>query len=263
MQRAVSVVILYRLVAVLLMFCGAISHAAASPSAIKICYEPWAPYIFEDHDGEMSGIAVELMDAALNDLGLTATYEELPFKRCVSEVQSGASDVAMPVTEGRNYLLHSQTVFAHWTLAAIIPESISIEEPVTLEKLNDFSVLIISGYVYPDNITRWAETHPDITEITYSADGEGMVPFRMLEFGRADVFIEDNFWSANLIRDHDLALRVLEPALGSAVSVAGYRTALAGLRDDIDRALESRGQPFRDALFKKYTGYAESFFSGQ
>ena len=88
---------------------------------------------------------------------------------------------------------------------------------MTLEKLDDLSVLIISGYVYP----------------------------------------------ANLIQDHDLALRVLEPALGSSVSVAGYRNELAGLRDDIDRVLASRGQAFRDELFKKYTGYAESFFSGQ
>ena len=172
MQRAVSVVTLYRVVAVLLMFCGAISHAAASPSTIKICYEPWDPYIFEDHQGEMRGIAVELMNAALNDLGLIAAYEELPFKRCISEVQSGASDIAVPITEGRDKLLHSRTIFAHWTLAAIVPESLSIEGPVTLEKLDDLSVLIISGYVYPDNITRWAETHQDIVEITYSADGE-------------------------------------------------------------------------------------------
>jgi polar amino acid transport system substrate-binding protein len=263
MPCAVSVVIRYGVVVLLLVLFGTISHAVASSSMIKICYEPWDPYIFKDHHGEMRGIAVELMNAALSDLGLIATYEELPFKRCVSEVQSDASDVAMTVTEGRTYLLHSRTVFAHWTLAAIVPESTSIAEPVTLEKLDNRSVLIISGYVYPDNITRWAETHQDITEITYSADGEGMVPFRMLEFGRADVFIEDNFWSANLIQDHDLALRVLEPALGSAVSVAGYRNELAGLRDDIDRVLESRGQAFRDALFKKYTGYPESFFSGQ
>jgi polar amino acid transport system substrate-binding protein len=263
MPCAVSVVIRCGVAALLLVLFGTISHAAAPSSMIKICYEPWNPYIFKDHHGEMRGIAVELMNAALNDLGLIATYEELPFKRCVSEIQSGASDVAMTVTEGRTYLLHSRTVFAHWTLAAIVPESTSIEEPVTLEKLDNLSVLIISGYVYPDNIRRWAETHQDITEITYSADGEGMVPFRMLEFGRADVFIEDNFWSANLIQDHDLALRVLEPTLGSAVSVAGYRNELAGLRDDIDRVLESRGQAFRDALFKKYTGYPESFFSGQ
>ena len=263
MQRAVSVVIHYGVIAVLLVLYGTLSHAAAPSSKIKICYEPWDPYIFKDHQGEMRGIAVELMNAALNDLGLIAAYEELPFKRCISEVQSGASDIAVPITEGRDKLLHSRTIFAHWTLAAIVPESLSIEGPVTLEKLDDLSVLIISGYVYPDNITRWAETHEDITEITYSADGEGMVPFRMLEFGRADAFIEDNFWSANLIKDHDLALRVLEPALGSSVSVAGYRNELAGLRDDIDRVLASRGQAFRDELFKKYTGYAESFFSGQ
>lgn len=263
MQRAASVVIHYGVVAVLLVFFGTISHAATPSSTIKICYEPWDPYIFKDHQGEMRGIAVELMNTALNDLDLNATYEELPFKRCISEVLSGASDIAVPITEGREKLLHSRTVFAHWTLAAIVPESVSIEGPVTLEKLDAHSILVISGYVYPDNIMRWAETHKDITEITYSADGEGLVPFRMLEFGRADVFIEDNFWSANLIRDHDLALRVLEPALGSAVSVAGYRRELSGLRDDIDRVLASRGQPFRDELFKKYTGYAESFFSGQ
>ncbi|WP_083797655.1 substrate-binding periplasmic protein [Marinobacter algicola] len=263
MQRAVTVVVPYSIVVALLVLLGTISHAAAPSSTIKICYEPWDPYIFRDDQGQMRGIAVELMNAALSDLELDAAYEELPFKRCVSEVQSGASDIAMPVTEGRNYLSHSRTVFAHWTLAAIVPQSLTIEEPVTLQKLNDLSVLIISGYVYPDNITRWAETHQDITEITYSADGEGMVPFRMLEFGRADVFIEDNFWSANLIQDHNLALRVMEPALGSDVSVAGYRNELTGLRDDIDRVLEAKGQAFRDTLFKKYTGYTESFFSGQ
>lgn len=263
MQRAVSVFILCGVVGLLTILFGMPSQAAVPSSEVRICYESWAPYIYRSQEGEIRGIAVELMNAALSDLDLVATYEELPFKRCVSEVQSGKSDIALPVTEGRDYLLHSRTVFAHWTLAAIVPESLSIEEPVSLEKLNDLGVLIISGYVYPANIRRWAENHPNVTEITYSADGEGMVPFRMLEFGRADVFIEDNFWSTNMIQNHDLALRVLEPALGSAVSVAGYRNELAGLRDRIDRALDSKGQRFRNVLFKKYTGYTESFFSGQ
>ena len=60
MQRAVSVVIHYGVIAVLLVLYGTLSHAAAPSSKIKICYEPWDPYIFKDHQGEMRGIAVEL-----------------------------------------------------------------------------------------------------------------------------------------------------------------------------------------------------------
>lgn len=240
-----------------------VSPASASPSVLNVCYEPWEPYVFKDSDGQLRGIAVELFDTALSKLGLTARYEELPFKRCISEVRDGLRDVAMPITGGRENLVDSQTVFAYWTLAAIVPKSSPLESPVTLDALNELSVIIIDGYEYPKKITSWAEDHPRLVEVTYSADGAGMVPYRMLEFGRADVFIEDNYWSANLIEANGLDLKVLDPALDSIISVAGYRRELAGLRDRIDLAVRGLGQTFRDDLFISYTGFPEAFFSGR
>lgn len=263
MQRAVKAVSVCRFLALVLAFVATGSRGAEPASVVQVCYETWDPYIFKDDSGKLQGIAIELMNTALDELGLVASYEELPFKRCIADVRAGVEDIAIPVTEGRGYLLHSQTAFAHWTLAAIVPDSLAISSPISLDALNDLSVIMISGYEYPDHISQWAKSHPDIAEVTYSADGQGLVPFRMLEFGRADVFIEDSFWSAQLIETHDLNLRVLEPALDSAISVAGYRAELAGLRDDIDRVLRARGQSFRDALFIKYTGHPESYFSGQ
>lgn len=263
MQQVVKAVTVCRFLGLVLAFVATGSFGAESSSTVRVCYETWDPYTFRDDAGEMHGIAVELLNTALDELGHVARYEELPFKRCLAEVRAGTADIAMPVIRGRGYLSHSQTVFAHWTLAAIVPQSLAINGPINLNTLNDFSVILISGYQYPENISRWAGSHSDIAEVTYSADGEGLVPFRMLEFGRADVFIEDNFWSAKLIEDHNLPLRVMEPALGSAINVAGYHEELADLRDGVDRVLETRGQAFRDALFMKYTGHPESYFFSQ
>lgn len=239
------------------------SPATADVEVLTICYEPWEPYIYKDDSGEVLGVAVELMNEALAELGYKAKYKEMPFRRCVSSVRNDHSDIAMPITAGKNDIHDSSTVFAHWTLAAIVPADSPLKSPVSLAQLMDERVIIIDGYDYPPKITRWFESHPSVVEVSYSSDGSGLVPFNMLELKRADVFVEDNYWSENLIQEEGFDLRVLEPALDSAISVAGFRPGLAELRDNVDRVLAERGQAFRNQLFQKYTGHTESYFSGQ
>jgi polar amino acid transport system substrate-binding protein len=252
------------LVICIIAMAGVSVHAAnEEPSVVKVCYEAWAPYIFRNENGQIQGISVELLDSALAVQGLSTDYKELPFKRCIADIHKGEFDIAIPISTGHGQLHDTDTVFAYWTLSAIVPEDSEFESPVSLAGLLDATVILISGYSYPEKMTRWAASHPRIIRVTYSSDGQGLVPFHMLDYGRADVFIEDKYWSEKLIEQNGLSLKVLEPALDSAISVAGFRPELEGLRDRVDEYLQTRSQDFRDSLFLKYTGFPEAYFSGQ
>ncbi len=120
--------------------------------------------------------------------------------------------------------------------------------------------MLIDGYLYPPQLLQWLTENTHLTYINYGADDSGLIPFRMIEFRRADVFIEDMPWSRMFISTNNLDLQVLSPPLAVAPNVIGYRKGLAELRDQIDDSLKKRGQSFRDKLFLKYSGQPEAAF---
>lgn len=235
---------------------------APKAETIKVCYETWKPYIFADGQGRVTGIDHDLLSAAAKDLGHQIEYVAQPFKRCLAEVRAGRMDIVLSVSRGKKGILESSVVSAYWILSAIVRLDSALTEPVPLENLRGKKVLLIDGYIYPSKLKQWLADNARIIKVNYGAGDNSLIPFRMIEFKRADVFIEDTLWSRTLISKNRLKLQVLAPPLAVEPSVMGYREGLAELRDQIDNNLIKRGQPFRDKLFLKYTGQTEAAFSG-
>lgn len=241
-----------------------LSFGFQAPKAeiIKVCYETWKPYIFVNDQGHVSGIGHDLLSAAAIDLGHEVTYIAQPFKRCLAEVRAGRMDILLSVSKGKERVVESSTVSAYWALSAIVRLDPLLTEPVSPEQLSGKRVLLIDGYLYPPTLHEWLLKNTRITYVNYGADDAGLIPFRMIEFKRADVFIEDMSWSRTIISKSMLKLRVLAPPLAVVPNVIGYRKGLTELRNQIDDNLKKRGQSFRDKLLLKYTGQSEAAFSG-
>jgi ABC-type amino acid transport substrate-binding protein len=227
-----------------------------------VCYEAWEPYIFVNDQGQISGIDYDLLSAAAKYLGYTVTYNKQPYKRCLAEARAGRADIVLSISKGKPGTLQSSVVSAYWILAAIVPANSPLETPVSLENLRGKRVLLIDGYIYPPKLRQWFADNSHIIYANYGADDSSLIPFRMLEFKRADVFIEDLPWSRKFISDNDLKLRVLAPPLAIVPNYMGFRKGRAELRDQIDDFLARQGQGFRDELFLKYRGQPEATFSG-
>jgi polar amino acid transport system substrate-binding protein len=67
---------------------------AAEPCALRVGWEPYAPYTFADDKGEATGADIDLIEAIADEIGCSVTTVELPWARIVKEVEQGTLDVS-------------------------------------------------------------------------------------------------------------------------------------------------------------------------
>jgi polar amino acid transport system substrate-binding protein len=70
------------------------SVAAAEPCALRVGWEPYAPYTFAGEDGQVTGIDVDLLNAIAEAIGCTVGFTQMPWARIIREVETGTLDIA-------------------------------------------------------------------------------------------------------------------------------------------------------------------------
>lgn len=76
--------------------------AHAEPKPINLCFNNYPPYAVGDEDGASShaeGIKVNIARAVFKELKIPLNISILPFARCLSMVESGAMDGALPLSK--------------------------------------------------------------------------------------------------------------------------------------------------------------------
>jgi polar amino acid transport system substrate-binding protein len=68
--------------------------AAEPPCALRVGWEPYAPYTYADGAGQVTGADIELIRALAIEAGCTLEFAELPWARILREVESGTLDVS-------------------------------------------------------------------------------------------------------------------------------------------------------------------------
>jgi polar amino acid transport system substrate-binding protein len=71
--------------------CGS---AAEEPCALRVGWEPYAPYTYADDAGAVTGADIELIRALAAEVGCTLAFAELPWARILREVENGTLDVS-------------------------------------------------------------------------------------------------------------------------------------------------------------------------
>ncbi|MEM7022344.1 MAG: transporter substrate-binding domain-containing protein [Pseudomonadota bacterium] len=78
-----------------LLAAALMTQAAADDSCeLKVGWEPYAPYTFSGDDGQATGIDIDLIRAAGEEVGCTTEFQEMPWARILREVEQGTLDVA-------------------------------------------------------------------------------------------------------------------------------------------------------------------------
>lgn len=191
---------------------------------IKFCFEPWRPFVYLDETGTPAGIQVDITSEALDRVGLTASLEELPYRRCLAQVEAGRYD-AMLLTGGEENLIGSTEYSVVWQVGVIVHESYPAD---VFESFEDFSgtVLgIVDGYGYPEAIETF-----EGWEREYAVDAATNV--RKVSGQRIDLTVDDVPWALWYAKDYGLNIKVLEPL------VAGFpQYAMWNKRRDTFRVL--------------------------
>lgn len=136
-------------VAGLMLACAACAQAMAP---IRIGAEDdWAPFS-SAKDGQLRGMAVELVQAIFDEAGLAVELVPLPYARCMDETKRGrlaACFNTLPDASLRkDYVFHAKPLFTDemWVLA----RTASLARGMTARNLSGKQVIVTHGYTYGD-----------------------------------------------------------------------------------------------------------------
>ncbi|WP_147818705.1 substrate-binding periplasmic protein [Salidesulfovibrio onnuriiensis] len=166
--------------AALLLLAGTV--CAQGPVTLAI--NTWPPYI--EKDSRTRGLATEIVLAALEEAGIQAKIEIVPWARALDGVRHGRFTASFPwydTPERRTYalftspILHSRNVFFYRR---------DRHEKVNYEKLTDlhgYSIAGMLGYFYEQ---EFAEAELNVLYVKNSK-----IAFTMLQAGRVDLVPQD------------------------------------------------------------------------
>ena len=113
--------------------------------------DDWAPFS-SAKDGELQGLAVELVQAIFAEAGIAIELVPLPYARCMDEAKrgrlAGCFDTLPDASLRKDYLFHAKPLFtdAPWILA----RADSPAEHLTVQGLTGKRVIVTHGYTYGD-----------------------------------------------------------------------------------------------------------------
>jgi polar amino acid transport system substrate-binding protein len=233
---------------------GATPPAHAEP--VEACFEEWLPFIEQTGDGA-TGPMAEAVRAALGNAGHTVSFTAMPFARCVFETKAGRADIALTVGDSAKLDLGRHPL-AFWSIGAVVREDDPLDAFRDMDQFDGRRLLLTEPFSYPDAIMRHRDDWASVQRITLNA-GDGLQeytrPFKMLEIGRADVFLDDSFWAARIIRKSDVAVRLLQPPVFVQPTYAGYAPGRDALRAALEAELARlRDEGTLDRLYKDSMG---------
>lgn len=203
---------------------------------IKFCFEYWRPFSYLDDTGTPAGIQIDITSEALARAGFTASFEQLPYLRCMAQVEAGQYD-AMLLTSDEKTLVGSTEYSVLWQIGVIVHDAYP---EAVFESLDDFSgriIGVVDGYEYPEAIEAF-----EGWEREFAIDAETNV--RKVAGQRIDLTIDDVPWARWYANDNGLTVKVLDPLVAGYPQYAMWnerRDTLRALHDDALAAVLADG----------------------
>lgn len=230
---------------------------ARAQDMLRACFTDWPPYSWTDAQGRADGISVEILQLAAQRAGLTASFVEMPWKRCLTEVELGRLDLAMDGAPRAEYVVGRQSyVTSHYVFWVRSDDYLQGgSDPV---RLDGRRISLIQGWWYPPAL-RAAAPQLDVVEL----DSEES-QLRGLMLGRQDAAYGELITMRGKAEKLGLAVRPLLPA---HISVQFYPLVHRG-RADLARRLDAalgamRGDGEIDAVYLRRLGIGFSDLARQ
>ncbi len=163
--------------------------ACLSPLALgerlRLVSDDWAPYIYQ-HDGQPRGIDYEVTTEVLKRLGVEVEWQFLPWKRCLSMLETGQADGALDIfhsAERDATLLYPSEPLSDVEFVMFYAN----ERPHpfnTLEQLKGLTICTSPGYLYSPDFSQ-SDLFTREPAPTHEAN------FGKLVRGRIDLLITD------------------------------------------------------------------------
>jgi len=224
------------------------SLAEVTAPPVRFCFNNWVPYAVADDTG-IHGITVAVLTEAARRADLAATFEELPWKRCLEMVRQGRLDAVVDAADRPEFLQGpaSYSVYTNtiWVGAETRMESLAFEA------LSGKKMGLVDGYSYPDQLM--VQLQASGLKIDYSVDDATNI--RKLAFGRVDSIVGDFVGTLLFAREHGLNIHPLTPNHSFDRLYPSFNKTRADLQRAIDKSLAGMiADGSIDRIYRKHIG---------
>lgn len=214
----------------LFLIAALVAAPAYAADAVRFCFVAWPPYT-RIEGGQAHGISVEVLREAARRAGLAASFDEMPWRRCLTEVEIGNYDAAMDGARRLEFIAgrHSYVTSHYGFFVRQDDAGRGGSDPAGFAERR---VSLVQGWWYPEALTSLPGM--DFERLDSEAG-----QLRSLAAGRQDAAYGDLVTMGAAARSLGLADAV-RPLLPAHVSVSFYPLFNGGRADlagRIDAAL--------------------------
>jgi polar amino acid transport system substrate-binding protein len=177
---------------------------AAQGEKLRIVTEPWAPYVYED-GGKNLGLDYETTAIVFKRLGIEVDWQFLPWKRCLSMLETGQADGALDIfhsAERDATLLYPSEPLSDVEFVMFYAND--RPHPFTrLEELKGLTIGTSPGYLYSPDFR-------DSTLFTREPAPTHEANFGKLVRGRIDLLITDRRVGQHLLDELNIRDQISE-----------------------------------------------------
>lgn len=136
-----------------ILFTLLLINSAHAEQTIEIVTDPWPPYAYEEN-GKIVGTDVEVTVAVLKQMGITAKFKLLPWKRSLGLVKNNKADAILAVsfTEERDDFLNYPAEPVSEGITVFFKKHSNPISSIDLENPKQLNVGAILGYKYCDEL---------------------------------------------------------------------------------------------------------------
>ena len=174
---------------------GSVS-SAQNTKKLLIGWDPWEPYQYEDNNGNVTGLDIDLVSAILKNMNyfVSFTFEKMPWKRHLNEVEKGTVDIALgacKIAEREEYAYFSKPYRPESVVLYIRKEDINKYSFTNLSDIigTSFNLGVTRGYYYGEDFDKLIN-NPDFIKQIYENTFEEH-NYKMLIANRIDGFLSD------------------------------------------------------------------------
>lgn len=179
----------------------------AGPCRVVMGWDPWEPYMYQDVDGSVRGLDIELMTAFAEKAGCEIDFAKASWTELLARLRDGEVDVVAGAseTEARRNFAWFSNPYRRESFALYVRDTESSKYPFTvMSELLDLGmkVGVVSDYVYGEEISRLQEQKKYVGQFVQVPIGE-LNYLSLLDY-KIDGFLEDPFVAATVLRKKGL-----------------------------------------------------------
>ncbi|MCG9750702.1 transporter substrate-binding domain-containing protein [Vibrio brasiliensis] len=237
-----------RCVAFLVLTFGLCSYCwSATP--IQLVTLDYPPYIVSK-EGELSGVAVELVEAVFKELNVPISIQVLPWARALSNVQFGRADAIFtafknPEREQFADFSHQVLFTQNISLVARVNSNIRSDNFLT-DNLSDMTICVVNRVSYGKRIDALLAENRFKLVFKRNQTNECA---HLVRTGRADVWVNNDFGARSIIASEGMeeVLDILSPPIEATPSYIAFsklreHTWLRGRFDEVLQVMKQDGR---------------------